>query len=133
MKLATHPLGSVPAVAPGFVTVTTLTLPAGKAGEMASIVVELTTSTPVAETPPMETVAPSSNNMPLIVMAVPPSAGPDLGMSSDQTMRWESSEVLPSGSVAVALIREPGATFAGSVMSKLTSPDPFVVTCSDPR
>src|SRR5262245_21060519 len=45
----------------------------------------------------------------------------------------ENSEVLPAGSVAVALTTCPSATATGNVAVKLTSPLPSVVTVVAPR
>ena len=103
-------VGERAAVPPGLGAVTGLRLPAGSAGDVAVIVAESTTSTFVAGAPPTVTVAPSSNSMPLIVIAVPPSGGPDVGLLSEKTMRCENSEVFPSGSVAVALTRAFSST-----------------------
>jgi hypothetical protein len=43
------------------------------------MVLEDTTVTPVAAAPPIETVAPDTNPVPVIVIAVPPAAEPILG------------------------------------------------------
>ena len=43
------------------------------------IVVLLTTVTPVAAVPPMVTVAPAAKFVPVIVTAVPPAIGPEVG------------------------------------------------------
>jgi formyltetrahydrofolate synthetase len=72
------PLVSVPLWPPGFVT-TTLTAPAAWAGVVAVIEVLLEKDTPVAATPPTVTVGTASKLVPLIVMLVPPSVGPELG------------------------------------------------------
>ena len=53
--------------------------PAVPAGVTAVIEVELATTTLVAEVPPMVTVAPLTNPVPVIVIAVPPSVEPEEG------------------------------------------------------
>jgi hypothetical protein len=69
--------------------------------------------------------------MPVMVVLVPPAGGPEPGVI-EKMMRCESSEVLPAGSVAVALIREPAATATGRMTLKLAFPDPSVVTWVEP-
>jgi hypothetical protein len=59
---------------------TTFTVPAAWAAVVAVIVVLLLTLTPVAAVPPRLTVAPVWNPVPVIVTAVPPLAGPELGV-----------------------------------------------------
>ena len=44
--------------------------------------------------------------------AVPPAGGPEAGVI-EKTIRCENSEVLPSGSVAVAVTRRPAAIATG--------------------
>jgi hypothetical protein len=58
---------------------TTLAAPAAWAGVVAVIEVLPTTTTFVAETPPMVTVAPETNPVPLIVTEVPPAVVPEFG------------------------------------------------------
>ncbi len=53
--------------------------PAALAGVVAVIEVALATDTPLAATPPIETVAPAVNPVPEIVMASPPVVGPAPG------------------------------------------------------
>ena len=89
------PFVSVPVFPSGFVT-TTSTSPAACAPVVAVIVVWLTTVTPVAATPPIVTVAPSTNSVPVIVTLVPPAAGPEVGAIAPrtitfQTMAWYSA------------------------------------------
>ena len=72
------PLASVPFWPSGLVTVT-FTAPAACAGVVALIVVLLTTLTPVAALPSKLTVAPDTKFAPVIVAAVPPVVGPDVG------------------------------------------------------
>ncbi len=57
----------------------TLTVPAACVGVMAVIVVALTTFTLVAALPPTLTVAPALKLVPVIVIAVPPPVGPEVG------------------------------------------------------
>src|SRR2546430_9183123 len=62
---------------------TTSARPAAWAGVVAVIWVALTTLTPVAPVPPTVTVAgPVSKLVPVIVMAVPPAVGPELGLTA---------------------------------------------------
>jgi hypothetical protein len=74
---------------PGFValgcplTVTTTSkVPAACTGVVAVTWVALTTLTPVAAVPPTVTVAPAAKFVPVIVMTVPPDAGPDVGLTA---------------------------------------------------
>jgi hypothetical protein len=46
--------------------------------------------------------------------------------------RCENSDVLPEGSVAVAVMRAPGSTVVGSVTSNDVLPEPSVVTGVEP-
>src|SRR5205823_9167429 len=71
-------LASVPLWPSVFVT-TTLTGPAACAAVVAVIIVLLATFTFVAALPPRVTVAPAAKFVPVIVTAVPPVAGPDVG------------------------------------------------------
>ena len=87
--------------------------------------------TSVAGRPPTVTVAPLSKIIPARVKLVPPAAGPPPGFD-EKTSRCENSDVLPAGSVAVALIRAPFSTTAGSVTSKSALPEPSVVTEVEP-
>ena len=45
----------------------------------------------------------------------------------------ENSEVLPLGSVAVALIHSPGVVAARPLTLKLALPEPSVITLAEPR
>src|SRR5438132_9987559 len=56
--------------------------PAGRAGVVALICVALTTLTPVAALPPMVTVAVGSKLVPVMVIAVPPVVGPEVGLTA---------------------------------------------------
>jgi hypothetical protein len=58
---------------------TTLTAPAVCAAVVAVIDLLLTTTTPVAAVPPKVTVAPDWKPVPVMVTAVPPAVGPELG------------------------------------------------------
>ena len=86
----------------------------------------------VADAPPMDTVAPEAKSVPESVTPVPPDAGPEAG-ATEKMIRWENSDVLPEGSVAVALRRASVATAAGTVTSKAPVPVPSVETWPDPR
>ena len=57
----------------------TLTPPAAWLGVVAVMVVELTTTTDVADEPPSVTVAPAAKPVPRIVTACPPAVGPVAG------------------------------------------------------
>lgn len=61
-----------------FVT-TTETAPAACAGTVAVIDVELFTTTPVAAVPPIDTVVPAPNPVPVMVTTVPPAIPPPFG------------------------------------------------------
>src|SRR2546428_14007833 len=56
--------------------------PAGWAGVVALICVALMRVTPVAALPPTATVAVASKLVPVMVMAVPPAVGPELGLTA---------------------------------------------------
>jgi hypothetical protein len=73
-------MAAVALVCPDTVTVT-LAAPAGCADVVAVIDVALTTTTPVAGDPPTSTVAPPAKFVPLIVIAVPPSVEPLVGLT----------------------------------------------------
>ena len=57
---------------------------------------------------------------------------PEVGVTL-MKFRSENSEVLPYGSVAVAVTISPGAVAAASVTSKLALPSASVVTWNEPR
>ncbi len=97
----------------------------------AVMVVGLSTTTPVAGTPPTVTVAPGSNARPRICAPMTPVGDPDTG-SSESTKRGESSEVAPDGLVAVAVIGDPFATTTARTSLKAALPDPSVVTSIEP-
>ena len=61
---------------------TTSAVPAACAGVVAVSWVALTTLRPVAEVPPTVTVALASKPVPVIVIAVPPAAGPEVGLTA---------------------------------------------------
>ena len=71
-------IGDVPAE---LVTRTSTTPGVSLSGEFAVIVVELTTVTLVAAVAPKATVAPVMYCVPVIVTAVPPAVGPELGLT----------------------------------------------------
>ena len=75
-----NPLGSV-APPEGAVTTTSRAPVVGAAGVTAVIVDPLTTTTPVAATPPTVTAVPLTNPLPVTVIAVPPASGPEPGMA----------------------------------------------------
>jgi hypothetical protein len=75
-----YPLARLPLCVSGFVTVT-VTAPAACVAVVAVIVVLFTTTTFVAAAPPKLAVAPLTKFVPLIVIAVPPPAGPDPGFT----------------------------------------------------
>jgi hypothetical protein len=54
-------------------------------------------------------------------------------VKSATVAHWENSEVLPLGSVAVALIDVPVGKVVGKLAVKLASPLPSVVATVDPR
>src|SRR6059036_2923191 len=56
--------------------------PAAWAGVVAASCVALTNETPVAAAPPTVTVAVASKSVPVMVMAVPPAVGPDVGLTA---------------------------------------------------
>src|SRR5262249_1928392 len=127
MKSVTNPLGSVPDNPPlGLETAIVLSAPAGSEGVVKVNVCGSVTFTFVAATPPTGGVAPAWNERPVTVRTVPVEA-PDTG-ELETTNRAESSDVLPSGSVAVAVTSEPFATATGRSTLKATLPDPSVVT-----
>ena len=108
-----------------------LTEPAGRAGVVMVSVLASVTFTPVAATPPTVAVAPASNARPLTVTGAPLDK-PDCGVE-EMTNRGENSDVLPPGSVAVAVMGDPAGTATGRTTLKLTSPEPFVVAWEEPR
>src|SRR5438876_7403255 len=57
-------------------------IPAACVGVVAVIWVALTTLTPVAALPPTVTVAVASKPLPVMVIAVPPAAGPEVGLTA---------------------------------------------------
>src|SRR5437867_157828 len=71
---------------------TTSATPAACAGVVALICVALTTLTPVAALPPTATVAVASKFVPVMVMAVPPAVGPEVGVTA-VTVGGEATKV----------------------------------------
>jgi hypothetical protein len=64
---------------PSLLVTTTLVAPDECAGVVAVIEVLLTTVTPVADVPPIFTVAPERKPVPVMVTAVPPEVAPEAG------------------------------------------------------
>jgi hypothetical protein len=65
--------------------------------------------------------------VPATASTAPPAGSPDAGLI-EKTIRCESSDVLPSGSVAVAVRCSPGRIVAETVTSMIPVPEPSVVT-----
>ena len=63
----------------GFDTATSFSLPGGSGGVSAVISVELTTVTPFAGMPPIQAPAIAEKPLPVMVTAVPPAEGPEVG------------------------------------------------------
>ena len=74
-----NPLAKLPLCE--FTVTVTVTAPAPPAGVVAVIEVLLTTTTLVAAVLPNFTVAPVAKLVPVIVIAVPPAAGPSFGVT----------------------------------------------------
>jgi len=81
-ELITANCGDVPAL---FVTRTCTAPGVIVDGDVAVIDVELFTSTPVAAVPPNATVEPVTKLLPVMVTDVPPSVGPELGLTDVTT------------------------------------------------
>ena len=81
---------------------------------------------------PNVTVAPGRKLNPVRETDVPPAALPSPG-NDDSTMRWENSEVLLSGEVAVAVTTAPGSIVTGRSTSITPLPLASVVTSAAPR
>ncbi len=107
-------------------------MPAERAGIIAVSVPASTDTTFDAGMTPTVTVAPGANDIPEMVAVVPPAADPD-GGSTEKTIRWENSDVLPNWSVAVAVTSCPAARTKGTSIAKGAVPKPSVVTWSDSR
>ena len=84
----------------GFVT-TTFTVPAACVPVIAVIVVAFTTTTDVAATPPIETVAPLAKPVPVIVTEVFPAVGPLVGAMDGDDGGMGAEYVKPAVSVPV--------------------------------
>src|SRR5262249_41081923 len=115
----------LPPCPPGLVT-DTVTAPAAPAGVVAVICVPLTTTTFVAAAPANVTVAPLTKFVPVMVTAVPPAAGPLLGVTlltvgtgpetaENVTICITQGPAEPS--VAVALLLPAVVTTLSSAMS----------------
>src|SRR5579863_756567 len=128
-------------VPPAVVTVTS-TVPADSAGEVAVIVVPLTTETPVAAVPPKETVAGEAKLVPVMVTDVPPEVGPWFGLTAltvgppETRVYWSKLDVaevpdglvtvtstvpLPDGAVAVIDVAELTVNVVAGVDPKFTA------------
>jgi hypothetical protein len=77
-----NPFARRPTCPSGFVTAMS-TAPAACAGVVAVIDVALATAMPVAGAPPIDTVAPATNPVPLIDTLSPPAVGPTAGAIAD--------------------------------------------------
>src|SRR5262249_51367259 len=86
----------------------------------------------LVETPPMVIVVGLEKSVPETEIEVPPAEPPEVG-SIEKMIRWENSEVLPLGSVAVAEILDPAATTTGKTTLMVALPEPSVVTCEERR
>src|SRR5262249_54031817 len=126
-KSDTKAFAIVPELASVFVTTTSCTVPGSSAGAVAVRMLKFVTFTPGAGTPPTVTVAPSRTSVPVIVRNSPPAGSPDAGLRKNGIL-CENSDVRPTGSVAVAVIRAPVSTVTGSVTSIATTPDASVST-----
>src|SRR5262249_52427134 len=126
------------------------------AGEVQVMVVAFMTTTLVAALPPKETVAPATKPVPVIVTAVPPAAGPLLGLTDvtvgavPTKVNWSpgglaaevafsvvtNTSTVPAGSAgetAVRLVDETNTTLVPDTVPNLTVlPDvklvPVIVT-----
>src|SRR5262245_49963362 len=82
--------------------------------------------------PPIVIVVGSAKSVPKTVNPVPPAGGPE-DVERLKRIRWENSDVFPSGSVAVAEIRAPSSVATARVSSIDALPEASVVTCVEPR
>src|SRR3989442_1657961 len=106
---------------PPTVTMTSAT-PAAWAGVVALSCVALTKLTPVATAPPTVTVAVASKFVPLIVIAVPPLVGPEVGLTpvtvgggGAMYMNWSAALVALDWPPTVTITSNVPATCAGVV------------------
>jgi hypothetical protein len=94
-----------------FLTVTS-TVPAVCAGVKAVIVVLFTTDTLDAALPPMETVAFARKPVPLIVIEVPPTVEPDVGLTLLTTgAGFPPPPPFDFGKIVASFFSDPGAEF----------------------
>jgi hypothetical protein len=140
-------------VPPGVVTVTS-TVPAEPAGEVALILVALTTVNEVAAVDPKLTAVAPVNPVPVIVTTVPPASGPALGRTAVTAgtaayVKWSAELVAevppgvvtvtstvpaePAGEVAVMLVSLTTVTSMAAWVPKLIAvapvkPVPVMVT-----
>src|SRR5262245_23037869 len=84
-KSDSQPSGSVPLCPLGLVTLMSLSVPAGRAGAVASSWVAFGTVTAVAGTPPNVAAAPERKFAPLRVIPAPPTEGPEAGAALEAT------------------------------------------------
>ena len=106
----------MPVFKSGFVT-TTSKVPATWAGVVAVMEVELKTVTPFTNVPPIATVTPGKNPVPVIVTNVPPASGPEFGLMLVTTGVGEI-KVNPFRLVSdwLALLPEPGLVTVTSTL-----------------
>jgi hypothetical protein len=104
------PFARVPLCLFGFVT-TTLTAPAACGGVLAVIDVLLTTRTLVAAEVPNFNVAPLTKPVPVMVTAVPPLVGPEVGL----TAVTETVDEAPTASVVESVA--PGLSKLSAVLA----------------
>src|SRR5438876_12008248 len=93
---------------------------------MALIWGALRTDTPVAATPPMVTVAPDWKPEPLMVIAVLPAAGPELGLT-DATAGGAGGT-----KVTTALLRAVGAAWLVATTARFTATETIAGAMSSP-
>src|SRR5512144_207390 len=135
-KSANQAAGSVAASVLGSTTTTSYSAPAASAGDTASTSPPSTTSTIEASAPPKRTAAGDWKFEPKTATGVLPAAGPEVGVmpvawGGGAAKHAENSDVLPEGSVAVAVIQGPSA---GPLMmaAKATLPPPSVIASTAP-
>ena len=96
----------------GVVTVTS-TVPAELAGEVAVIIVALTTVTPVAAAPPNITAVAPVKLVPVMVTAVPPASGPLVG---------EMPVTVGGGTIVTVMVRVAVAVPSLTCTAKVSVP-----------
>ena len=85
----------------------------------------------VAGMPPSVIVAPAAKLVPRTTKSNPAAGGPETGLI-ENTMRGESSDVFPLGSVAVTVTCWSGSIVYASVTSKSAWPAPSVGRVDEP-